>query len=93
MSEDCMINALAQYGFKAIAGYYPFGEALSICRNHTGAINPQGMYHFMAVRGVQSDSIWVANSAPGYKGIGDYLNEYDYSILGPTKLIWISGYI
>lgn len=89
MSAQCMIDAFAHYGLKAKHGYYTFGEAYSICTAHTGVINPIGMYHFMAIRGVQGGNIWVANSAPGYCGIWDHLGEYDYETLGPVQLIWI----
>jgi|SRR5215471_13502149 len=93
MSADCLINAFASVNLKAIQGWYTFQEAYSICRDHTGVINPLGMYHFMGVRGVSPSTIWVANSAPGYCGITDDLNKYNYDSLGPTQLIWIKEWI
>ena len=89
MSAQCLIDAFAYYGLHAKQGYYSFGEAHSICTAHTGVINPIGMYHFMAVRGITDGDIWVANSAPGYRGIVENLDQFDYNELGPTQLIWI----
>lgn len=89
MSAQCLIDAFAFYEVPARQGWYTFGEAFSICTAHTGVINPIGMYHFMAIRGIQGDKIWVANSAQGYRGIHDTLDKWDYDELGPTQLIWI----
>lgn len=91
MSAQCLIDALATFGLHAKQGWYTFAEAYSICREHTGAINPMGMYHFMAIRGVSGDSIWVANSAQGYQEVYDNIDAYQYNMWGPTQLIWIES--
>lgn len=92
MSADCMINAFAHYGLHAIQKWVTFDEAYSICRNRTGVINPVGMYHFMAIRGVDGvdiGDIWIANSAPGYKGIYDSISRNSFNQLGPTQIIYL----
>jgi len=55
----------------------------------TGVINPLGMYHFMAMRGTNPDSLWVANSAPGYHGIYDTLDRASFNNLGPVQVIYL----
>jgi hypothetical protein len=85
-----MINAFAHYGLQSREIWTTFDEAYAIMRVSTGVINPTGMYHFMGIRGVdgyEAGDLWVANSAPGYKGIYDGLTRQQFNNLGPTKLI------
>jgi hypothetical protein len=90
MSADCVMQCFAQYGLVAEQTYCTFDEAYAICSSTTGVINPVGMYHFMAIRGVDEvGNIWVANSAPGYKGIYDGLSRSQFNSLGPTQLIYL----
>jgi len=90
MSAQCMINAFAEYQLPSQQKWVSFDEAYSICREHTGVINPIGMYHFMAIRGITGDSIWVANSAQGYMGVYDTLTRNQFNSLGPVQLIYLS---
>jgi hypothetical protein len=39
-------------------------------------------YHHCAVRGVRSDRIWIANSAPGYRGVFDTIDRVQFERLG-----------
>lgn len=89
MSAECMINAFATVGLHAIQKWCTFGEAYSICEKATGVINPIGMYHFMAIRGVSANSLWVANSAPGYLGVYDILNRSQFNTFSPVQLIYL----
>jgi hypothetical protein len=89
MSSQCMINALAAYGLTGVAKYVTFDEAYAIMAETTGTINPQGMYHFMGIRGVTGSSLWVANSAQGYRGIGETMDRSQFNSLGPVELIYL----
>lgn len=95
MSSQCMIDALAKYGLKAKEVWVTFDEAFSIIRGHTGGISPQGMYHWMAIRGVDEygGSIWVANSAPGYLGVWDVIDRETFNRYGPVKLVYVESYL
>jgi hypothetical protein len=33
--------------------------------------------------------IWIANSAPGYKGVGDTLDRQQWAALGGMSCIWL----
>jgi len=44
---------------------------------------------YMAIRGVQGSDLWVANSAPGYYGVGDTLSRSQFNALGPVQIIGI----
>jgi hypothetical protein len=92
MSAQCMIDAFAKLELPSLQKWVTFDEAYAICREHTGVINPIGMYHFMAIRGIDGSiggSIWVANSAPGYAGVWDNLTREQFNNLSPVQLIYL----
>lgn len=89
VSVQYIINAYSQYGITAVQKWVSFDEAYSICHQHTGIINLLGMYHLMAIRGVQSNTIWVANSAPGYCGVYDNLSRSQFNSLGPVQIVYL----
>jgi hypothetical protein len=43
-------------------------------------------YHHVAVRGVQGDRIWIANSAPGYRGVFETIDRTQYATLGSWRV-------
>lgn len=93
MSSQCVVDALGQWGLRAKVTTSTFDTAYAICSQTTGCINPQGMYHFMGIRGVdgaEPGDIWVANSAsPSYYGVGDSLTRSKYNALGPVTVIYL----
>lgn len=93
MSADCMIQAFTQYGVNSKQAWVSFDQAYAIMQSTTGVINPLGMYHFMGMRGVDHTDVgqlWVANSAPGYMGIGDTMNRSQFNNLGPVQVIYLT---
>ena len=93
MSDTCIIDALASYGLKARQMYVTFDQAYSIARTNTGTINPQGMYHFCALRGVSGSDLWIANSAEGYLGVYSTLSRAQFNAYGPVSVIMIESRI
>jgi hypothetical protein len=45
-----------------------------------------GWYHHVAVRGVQGDRVWIANSAPGYRGIVETIDRTQFANLGSWRV-------
>ena len=90
MSIDCLESAFTFMGLQSTHNFLTFDQAFAIARIYTGVINPVGMYHFMAIRGIQEDTIWVANSARGYRGVYDNLSRSQFNSLGPVQLLWIT---
>jgi len=92
MSNECVLDTLASYGLIARQAYLTFDQAYAIAATNTGTINPQGMYHFMGIRGQSGADIWVANSAtPGYMGVYDTLSRSQFNALGPVSLIYVES--
>jgi len=91
MSADCMVNAFGEVGFVAKQAWVTFEQAYSLCQHYTGVINPVGMYHFMGIRGVEGGTIWVANSAQGYRGIWDNIDAGQFNSLGPVQVIYLES--
>jgi hypothetical protein len=91
MSDQCVLDCLASYGLVAAQAYCTFDQAYAIARTNTGTINPQGMYHFMAIRGTSGADIAVANSAPGYAGVWDTLSRDQFNALGPVSVIYVEA--
>jgi hypothetical protein len=91
MSDQCVIDTLASYGLVVRQAYVTFDEAFAIARVYTGTINPQGMYHFMALRGTSGSDLAVANSAEGYMGVYSTLSRSQFNALGPVSVIYVES--
>jgi len=91
MSSQCVIDTLASYGLVAREVHCTFDQAYAIARTNTGTINPQGMYHFMALRGTSGPDILVANSARAYMGVYDTLSRDQFNALGPVSIIYVES--
>ena len=91
MSPQCVVDELGQHGLLARQVWCNFDQAYAIARTNTGVINPTGQYHFMGVRGISGSDIWVANSAPGYRGVYDTLSRAQFNNLGPVSLIYVES--
>ena len=91
MSQQCVIDELGAHGLVAKQAWCTFDQAYAIASQYTGVINPQGMYHFMGLRGVTGGDIWVANSAPGYDSVWDNLTRERFNALGPVSVVWVES--
>ena len=91
MSDQCVIDVLTSYGLVARQSYLTFDQAYALAKTNTGTINPNGMYHFMAIRGTSGADIAVANSAPGYDGVWDNLTRERFNALGPVSVISVES--
>jgi hypothetical protein len=67
-----------------------FDAVYAIASSTPGLMSGQAWYHWVALRGVQGANLWIANSAPGYKGIYDTLTRQDYARLGGFSVVWLT---
>jgi hypothetical protein len=77
-------------GLNTAHSWLSFDQAYDTYRQAPGLMSGAGWYHWVGVRGVQGSNLWVANSAPGYKGIFDTLSRYDYDRLGGFSNLWVT---
>ena len=89
MNAQCLIDAFAFMGLAAHQAWVTFDQAYAIASHTTGCLNGTGWYHFVAVRGVGDGTLWIANSAPGYRGVYDTLSRSQFEALGPFQVIYL----
>jgi len=81
-------RVLREYGQDSRQDWLTFDSAYAIYSETPGMMSGGDWYHWVGVRGVQGDALWIANSAPGYRGVGSVLNRADFQRLGPFSAIW-----
>lgn len=65
-----------------------FDTAYAIFAQGNGGMMSGGAwYHWVGVRGVSGQNLWIANSAPGYMGVWDTLSRSDFNRLGPFSCV------
>lgn len=77
-----------EYSVGTDQGWLDFDTAYSIFESTPGMMSGASWYHWVGVRGVQGSTIWVANSAPGYKGIYSNVGRDDWARLGSFSCVW-----
>lgn len=86
----CVVRVFADYGVDAVQEWVSdFDRAYQLCSETAGLVDSIGMYHFMAIRGVTDNHLWVANSALGYRGVYETISRDQFLNLGPWKLVWL----
>jgi len=78
------------YGQASEQGWLDFDTTYALAQETTGMLSGAAWYHWTAVRGVQGDTLWLANSAPGYKGIYSNLSRSDWDRLGSFSVVWLT---
>jgi hypothetical protein len=82
-------RVLGEYGHATQQGWLDFDSVYALARETTGMLSGSAMYHWMSLRGIEGTNIWVANSAPGYKGIYSILSRDDFYRLGGWSVVWL----
>jgi len=82
-------RVLAEYGHGSLQGWIDFDTVYQIARETTGMMSGRNWYHWVALRGVSGSNLWIANSAPGYKGVWDILSREDFNRLGSFSVVWL----
>jgi len=91
MSSDgqALRDVLESYGQRSEQAWLDFSAVYELAQRTTGMMSGAAWYHWVALRGVQGDAIWIANSAPGYKGVWDILTRADFDRLGGFSVVWL----
>jgi hypothetical protein len=51
----------------------------------------RGWYHWTAVTGTDGSGLMLANPAPTWMGVGDYLDHNEWARLGPWSAVWLAA--
>lgn len=79
----------ASYGQETAQSWLDFDTVYDLAQGTTGQMSGAGWYHWVGLRGVQGNNLWISNSAPGYKGIWDTLSRSDFERLGGFSVVWL----
>jgi hypothetical protein len=82
-------RVLEGYGQESAQSWLDFDTVYDLAQATTGLMSGASWYHWCALRGVQGSNLWIANSAPGYMGVGDILSPYDFQRLGSWSVVWL----
>ena len=89
-SGSALQDVYATYGQATQSEYLDYDTIYSLAQETTGQMSGGTWYHWVSLRGVQGSNIWIANSAPGYKGVYDILSRADFDRLGPFSVVWLT---
>ena len=79
----------SSYGQNTDQAWLDFDTVYARALETTGQMSGAAWYHWVALRGVQGDNLWIANSAPGYKGVYDTLSRGQFQSLGGFSVVWL----
>ena len=82
-------RVLGDYGLGSEHGWLDYDTVYSLATDTTGLMSGAAWYHWVALRGVQGQNLWIANSAPGYMGVHDVLSRADFHRLGPFSVVYL----
>lgn len=89
-SGSALQDVLAAYGQGSEQGWLDFDTVYGLAQQTPGLMSGAAWYHWVGIRGTQGSNLWIANSAPGYKGIWDTLSRYDFERLGGFSVVWLT---
>jgi hypothetical protein len=84
-------RVLSDYGVASEQAWLEFDTVYALAQTTTGQMSGTAWYHWVALRGVAGDDLWIANSAPGYQGVYDLLSRTDWDRLGGFSVVWLSA--
>ena len=88
-SGTALEDVLASYGQETAQSWLDFNTVYELAQGTTMMMSGANWYHWVAVRGVSGSNLWIANSAPGYKGVYEILSPYDFERLGGFSCVWL----
>ena len=89
-SGKALQAVLLDYGQSSKQAWLGFDEVYDLVQHTTGQMSGAAWYHWVALRGTSGSDLWIANSAPGYKGVWDILSRADFARLGGFSVVWLT---
>lgn len=88
-SGSALRAVLTNYGQATDQGWLDFDTTYAIAQQTPGMMSGTAWYHWVGIRGVDSGCLWVANSAPGYRGVYDHVSREQFASLGGFSVVWL----
>ena len=88
-SGSALRAVLDGYGQPSEQAWLDFDTTYAIAQETPGMMSGAAWYHWVGIRGVDAGCIWVANSAPNYKGVVDHVSRDDFARLGGFSVVWL----
>jgi len=89
-----IIRVLGYYGLNAYKVSFPsFEQICEIAKDRCGAMSGVAWYHWVGIRGYSDETpgvLYIANSAPGYKGAYSTLSRTQYNSLGGFQCVMVN---
>jgi hypothetical protein len=82
-------DVYSRYGQGTAQAWLDFETVYNLALGTTGQMSGAAWYHWVALRGVSGSDLWIANSAPGYKGVNSILSRADFERLGGFSVVWL----
>jgi hypothetical protein len=82
-------RVLEDYGLTTQQAWLAYDQVYAIAEQTTGCMSGGAWYHWVSLRGVDGPNLWIANSAPGYKGVYDTLTREQFNNLGPFSVVYL----
>ncbi|MBV8715245.1 MAG: hypothetical protein JO020_14915 [Chloroflexi bacterium] len=88
-SGSALRRVFADYGLQTGQAWLTFDQVWAGANQSTGQMSGGTWYHWVAIRGTKGSDLWIANSAPGYKGVWDILTREQFAALGPFSVVYL----
>lgn len=88
-SGSALRRVFADYGLDTRQAWLTFDQVWAGANSTTGQMSGGAWYHWVAIRGTRGSDLWIANSAPGYKGVADILTREQFEALGPFSVVYL----
>lgn len=82
-----LVECLREQGAPALNGWWDWQDTLHLSREWPLLIGGVAWNHWVGVRYSEGDVLYLANSAPGWKGVDQQLTYIDWCALGPFAIV------
>lgn len=88
---QCLVRLFGNYDVAAHQEWVSWSRAIELASTTTYILNSTSWYHFVSLRGLTDwGGLWIGNSAMGYKGITDTINQGQWNQwAGSWQVVWL----
>lgn len=86
-SGQRLVECLREQGAPAFNAWLDYWWSCELAKNMPLLIGGVGWYHWVGVRGYADGVLQLANSAPGWMGVDQTIDEVQWEALGPFAVV------